>query len=67
MYFEPISLLIEATVKEKNLGPLEQILSFKSNSKFEVTQLFLARLFSKKTSRYCHSPGVGGDSVVQKL
>ena len=30
--------------------------------------LFLARLFSKKTSRYCHSPGVvvGGDGV-QKL
>ena len=26
---------------------------------------FLAGLFSKKTSRYCHSPGVGGG--VQKL
>ena len=26
---------------------------------------FLAQLFSKKTSRYCHSPGVGGG--VQKL
>ena len=24
---------------------------------------FLARLFSKETSRYCHSPGVGGGGV----
>ena len=30
-----------------------------------TTLLILARLFSKKTSRYCHSPGVGG--VVRKL
>ena len=22
--------------------------------------IFLARLFSEKTTRYCHSPGVGG-------
>ena len=32
--------------------------------------LLLARLFSKKTSRYCHSPGVvggGGGGVMQKL
>ena len=28
--------------------------------------LFLARLFSKKKSRYCHSPGVGG-GVVRKF
>ena len=28
------------------------------------TGLFLARLFSKKTSRYCHSPGGG---VMRKL
>ena len=26
--------------------------------------LFLARLFSKKTSRYCHSPGIVGGGVV---
>ena len=25
--------------------------------------LFLARLFSKKTSRYCHSPSVGGGII----
>ena len=25
---------------------------------------FLARLFSKKTSRYCHSPGVVGGGIV---
>ena len=28
--------------------------------------IFLAGLFSKKTSRHCHSPGVGG-SVMRKL
>ena len=28
---------------------------------------FLARLFSKKMSRYCHSPGVVGSGVVRKL
>ena len=27
----------------------------------------LARLFSKKMSRYYHSPGVGGGGVVRKL
>ena len=30
-----------------------------------ILRSFLAWLFSKKTSRYCHSPGGGG--VVQKL
>ena len=28
--------------------------------------LLLARLFSKKTSRYCHSPGGGGGVVVRR-
>ena len=26
---------------------------------YDTIHLFLARLFLKKTSRYCHSPGVG--------
>ena len=33
----------------------------------EFKSLFLARLFSKKTSRYCHSPGGGIVGVMQKL
>ena len=28
------------------------------------TDVFLARLFLKKMSRYCHSPGIGGGGVV---
>ena len=32
-----------------------------------ATMILLARLFLKKTSRYCHSPGVGGGSGVWKL
>ena len=27
---------------------------------------FLARLFLKKTSRYCYSPGIGSGSVVRR-
>ena len=33
----------------------------------EVVWTFLARLFSKKTSRYCHSPVVVVGGVAQKL
>ena len=34
----------------------------------EMFMVILAWLFSEKTSRYCHSPGVvGGSCVVQKL
>ena len=35
-----------------------------------ILKPLLARLFSEKTSRYCHSPGGGGGGgggVVQKL
>ena len=26
----------------------------------KLSSRFLARLFTKKTTRYCHSPGIGG-------
>ena len=39
--------------------------SMACNSYWPVQNYFLARLFSKKTSRYCHSPGVNQTAPAQ--
>ena len=57
------SLMVKTTMP----SPLNTNINIKHTRMTSLTS-FLALLFSKKTSRYCHSPGVVvGGGVVQKL
>ena len=60
--------MITHVSKESNLEPGDKIRYIWSPK----GPILLVRLFSKKTSMYCHSPGIGGggvvvDGVVRKL